>query len=252
MASGADIRAALGADLATPTTSQPSARPVPSSKPQKAPTFKPRRFKKPPLRARVRSAHWTYEPSATHSRQDKLAFRRWRRETGPEGASQPDDRFAKYNVAPEIPTYDLEFYEKDLADSDWSKDETDYLMETYSECSGKWPVIVDRYESEKPRSMEDLKARFYAVSMKTLSRQTPISSMTGPEYDLYETLKSFDPHKEASRKKLAEGHLSRPRNEVDEETVLLGELQRIMLHQSTLDAEREVSRLPHVSRFMPS
>ncbi|RMY54648.1 hypothetical protein D0864_13913 [Hortaea werneckii] len=112
-------------------------------------------------------------------------------------------------------------------------------METYRECSGKWPVIIDRYESERPRSMEDLKARFYFISSRILSHQTPISSMTGPEYDLYETLKSFDPQKEGSRKKLAEGHLSRSRSEVDEETVLLGELQRIMLHQSTLDAERE-------------
>lgn len=169
-------------------------------------------------------------------------MRRWNREAPPLPDSQSSERFAKYNVVPEVPTYTPELYEKDLTDPSWTKDETDYLMETYQECSGKWPVIIDRYESERPRTMEDLKARFYFISSRILSHQTPISSMTGPEYDLYETLKSFDPHREGSRKKLAEGHLSRSRSEVDEETVLLGELQRIMLHQSTLDAEREVSK----------
>lgn len=169
-------------------------------------------------------------------------MRRWNREAPALPDSQSSERFSKYNVVPEVPSYTPELYEKDLVDPSWTKDETDYLMETYRECSGKWPLIIDRYESERPRTMEDLKARFYFISSRILSHQTPISSMTGPEYDLYETLKSFDPQKEASRKKLAEGHLSRSRSEVDEETVLLGELQRIMLHQSTLDAEREVSK----------
>jgi len=63
--------------------------------------------------------------------------------------------------------------------------------------------------------------------------------MTQPEFSLYDTLKKFDPAKEAARKRLAEGHLQRRQDEVDEETVLLSELQRIMLNQATLDSERE-------------
>ncbi|RMY74757.1 hypothetical protein D0863_03033 [Hortaea werneckii] len=245
MASGADIRAALGADFTPGPSQQAGSRPTQHAQQASsrhrpsAPIIKPRRFKKPPLRSRVRSAHWTCEPSPTVTHQDKLPLRRWNREAPPLPDSQSSERFSKYNVVPEVPTYTPELYEKDLTDPSWTKDETDYLMETYQECSGKWPVIIDRYESERPRTMEDLKARFYFISSRILSHQTPISSMTGPEYDLYETLKSFDPHREGSRKKLAEGHLSRSRSEVDEETVLLGELQRIMLHQSTLDAERE-------------
>ena len=90
--------------------------------------------------------------------------------------------------------------------------------------------------------MEDLKSRFYSVSATLLSLNTPITSMTAPEYSLFETLSNFNPAQEASRKKLAEGHLYRRQNEVDEESVLLSELQRIMLNQATVDNEREELR----------
>lgn len=140
----------------------------------------------------------------------------------------------------DVPTYDSDIYEKHLANPDWTPEETTRLVEAYRECNGKWPVIADQYVSDRDRTVEDLKARFYKISATILALKTPISSMTGPEYSLYDTFSTFNPRQEADRKKLAEGHLYRRQNEVDEETVLLGELQRIMLNQSTLDGEREV------------
>ena len=138
--------------------------------------------------------------------------------------------------------YDDETYEKQLTHSEWSKEETDYLVDVYRECHGKWPVIIDHYtyDGGSDRSMEDLKSRFYSISATLLQLNSPITSMTAPEYTLYETLSTFNPAQEASRKKLAEGHLLRRQNEVDEESVLLSELQRIMLNQASVDSEREV------------
>ena len=183
---------------------------------------------------------------ASSARSDDLKFRRWQR--APTGGSNPNDspyhdKFARYNVQPDVPTYDDETYEKHLIHQEWSKEETDYLIDIYRECSGKWPVIVDHYwydGGSGERSMEDLKSRFYGVSAALLQLNTPITSMTAPEYNLFETLQNFNAAQEASRKKLAEGHIYRRQNEVDEETVLLSELQRIMLNQATLDNEREV------------
>jgi len=243
MTSKSDIQAVFGDEVpfqSRPTPAPARTRTQPTATPQ---AIQPRRFKKPSLRARGRPAHWTYATSTPATRRDQLNLRRWRRETHASSTTPPQtaDRFAKYDVAVSVPAYDPDTYDNHLTHSDWTKDDTDSLVEIYRDCNGKWPVIVDRYTSTTPRTMEDLKWRYYAISSKLLSIQTPITSMTGPEYDLYHMLQSFDPLKEASRKKLAEGHLSRPRNEVDEETVLLGELQRIMLHQATLDAEREVS-----------
>lgn len=150
------------------------------------------------------------------------------------------DRFQKYDIQPDVPDYDDEIYERQLTHADWTKEETDHLVDVYRACNGKWPVIADHYSLGKPRSMEELKARFYGISASMLSLRTPITSMTAPEYTLYETLNNFDARREADRKKLAEGHLFRLKDQVDEETVLLGELQRIMLNQANLDSEREV------------
>jgi DNA methyltransferase 1-associated protein 1 len=181
---------------------------------------------KPPAR-RIRG-------SAARWNQTAGPYKRWVRQ-----ADGKPPSYEKYDVVVPAPKYDDATYESHLTHADWSKEETDYLMDLYRHCYGKWPVIIDEYFYGNPRTMEDLKSRFYNVQATLLALQTPITSMTASEYELYQTLKNFDPLKEASRKKLAEGHLKRPRNEVDEETTLLTELQRIMLNQASLDADRE-------------
>ncbi|KAK5163743.1 swr complex subunit [Saxophila tyrrhenica] len=187
--------------------------------------------------ARRRPASWRTTTTTT-----TRPGRRWER-VDTRGNERASD-FTHYNTKPEIPTYDDATYEQHLTHPHWTKGETDYLLETYLESNGKWPVIIDRYSYPEGsnRSMEELKSRFYQISATILQLRTPITSMTAPEYSLYETLSNFNPKQEASRKQLAEGHLSRPQNEVDEEGVLLSELQRIMLNQATLDNEREELR----------
>ncbi|KAK0336955.1 swr complex subunit [Friedmanniomyces endolithicus] len=200
----------------------------------------PRRWKKSQFRVHSRPTHWSAEDTPIPARRDQLQARRWRRAIQPPNdVAPPSAKFAKYNIEPVVPTYDADVYEQHLTHADWTRGDTDHLVATYRECNGKWPVIVDHYESERRRSMEELKARFYSLSKTLLALGTPISSMGGPEWGLHETLRDFEPTREASRKRLAEGHMQRRQEEVDEETVLLSELQRIMLHQATLDNERE-------------
>lgn len=153
-------------------------------------------------------------------------------------ASTENVSFAKYNVEPEAPNFSDSQYEEHLKDANWSLEESRYLVDTYKECNGKWTVIIDRYD-RPDRSMEDLKARFYTISAVMLQLETPIQSMTAPQYKMYETLKEFNPKQEMSRKRLAEGHLHRKKDEVDEEAVLLAELQRIMANQESVDSLRE-------------
>ena len=214
---------------------------------REAPKVPPRRYKKSLFRSRGRVARWTHQSSAAApNRVDELQFWRWVRATAASTQSDTplDSRVARYDVKTEVPTYDEEIYEKHLTHNEWTKEETDYLVDVYRECNGKWPVIIDHYSYADPenRSMEDLKARFYTVSAVILQLNTPITSMTAPEYTLYETLSNFNPGQEISRKKLAEGHLQRRQAEVDEESVLLSELQRIMLNQASVDSERDVSK----------
>ncbi|KAJ9619520.1 swr complex subunit [Taxawa tesnikishii (nom. ined.)] len=162
-------------------------------------------------------------------------------------------QYAKYNIEVEVPTYTEELYNAQLQDPDWTKEETDYLISLVKDYGRKWAVVTDRYDfaptslsggqtQPRSRSMEDLKARFYTVSAKCLAQDVPISSMTGPQYTLYSILTSFNPVQETSRKQLAEGHLKRTPDEVAEEATLLSELQRIMINQASLEAERREIR----------
>lgn len=192
------------------------------------------------IRGRGRPAHWTSQASGVPTRSDDLQLRRWHRAALAAEPLSATDKLSKYNIQINVPTYDVETYEKHLSHAEWTKEETDHLVELYQECNGKWAVVIDRYQHGQERTMEDLKSRFYSISAIILSIDTPITSMTASEYTLYETLSNFNARQETSRKKLAEGHLHRHQHEVDEETVLLGELQRIMLNQAKLESEREV------------
>lgn len=210
------------------------------------------------------------------ARDDGLVLQHWQRKQAAkprpaepiEGEAAPEEekdtqtgekeyQFAKYNIQIEAPTYTEEQYAAQLHDPDWTKEETDYLVGLVKDYAQKWPVVVDRYDfapetkdeqdgttesAVKQRSMEDLKARYYTVSAKVLAHHTPISSMTGPQYSLYKVLTDFSAVQETNRKKLVEGHLYRSQAEVDEETTLLAELQRIMINQQQLDNDRRQIR----------
>ena len=189
-------------------------------------TFKRARVSRPP-------SHW--ERTAIGNRDDLPALQHWQK-----ASAEPVD-FTKYNVQPEIPKFDWDTYNSHLKYENWTYEDTSYLVNLYKDCSGRWPVIIDRCNLPD-RSMEDLKTRFYRVSATLLQLATPISSMTAPEYKMYETLNNFNPQQELSRKRLAEGHLQRRQDEVDEEAVLLAELQRIMANQASLDESREELR----------
>lgn len=237
------------------------------------------KYKQRPRRTH-KAAPWEFVPFFNQARDDALVLQHWQPKKAavaaptaaetpevteepavPEKKKEPepkqqDYKFAKYNVQVEVPEYDEAVYEAHLKDDNWTKEETDYLVSLVKEYSQKWPVVVDRYEYSPPphnddstqtqeakqRSMEDLKARYYTVSARALAQKTPIASMDGKQYSLYQTLTNFDPVKETERKELAGTHLKRSQAQVEEEAVLLSELQRIMINQQALENERKEIR----------
>ncbi|KAL1302262.1 hypothetical protein AAFC00_002683 [Neodothiora populina] len=244
------------------------------------------RFKQRPRRSH-RAAPWILEPFANQARDDNLLLYHWARKQvakpkhADSTASEPDTaaaaaaaaantaaaershvqshakedyKFAKFNVSVDAPEYSDELYNAQLQDPDWTKEETDYLVDLVKEYGQKWAVVVDRYDFKptktedgaevavKQRSMEYLKQRYYNVRAKVLAHNIPISSMNLSDYALYQTLQSYNPSAEMNRKKLAQAHLCRSPAEVDEETALLAELQRIMINQQRLENERKEIR----------
>lgn len=174
-----------------------------------------------------------------------------------------DNFFSKYNVQVPVPSYTAEQYEEKLKVEGWTKEETDHLLELCQEFDLRWIVIADRWDdspatprakenieprastdamevdgtevSQKtrltPRTMEELKARYYQVAAKMLETQIPASNMTQVEFQLWEKMRNFDAKSEATRKDLAEKLFDRTKDEAEEEKVLLEELRRITMNE---------------------
>ncbi|KAL9090046.1 MAG: hypothetical protein Q9159_002214 [Coniocarpon cinnabarinum] len=217
---------------------------------------------------------WRMAPFKNDARTDGLLLRHWHRLADDQAIlehgvheskeqmeqmhleTQEPYRFAKYNQSVSAPDFSHEEYEEHLKSDRWTEDETRYLLRTYDNFSGKWPLISDRYEwtlandssaQHVQRRMEDLKQRFFVVSAKVLSLRRPLSQMTDSEYRDHDVMMKFNPQHEMTRKKIKEQQMTRSQEEQKEEQYLLAELKRIYAHQERFDAElRELrTRIDH-------
>ncbi|KAI0445281.1 hypothetical protein F4803DRAFT_196556 [Xylaria telfairii] len=176
-----------------------------------------------------------------------------------------DSGFAKFNVQVDIPQYSEDQYNSNLVNDDWTKHETDYLFSLARDFDLRWPLIWDRYDympqllghikeekdadgtdpdtamipTPKPRTMEDLKKRYYEVAAKMMAVQKPVQYMTQAEFSLHEVMANFNPATEIQRKKFAEDALGRSIDEAREEEQLLIEVRRIVARQQRLNQDRQ-------------
>lgn len=234
-------------------------------------------FKKRRFANRKPASRWDLRSFKNSARKDQtLILRHWRRkeekaedalgETTQDNGGQPkegeleDSAFAKYNVQVSTPQYSDDQYRQSLQNADWSKEETDYLLDLAQSFDLRWPLIWDRYEWNPPatngeanddgdeskaivpasrsRTMEDLKARYYDVASKMMAAQKPVQYMTQPEFALHETMAHFNPQQERLRKEFALNALTRSREEAREEESLLLEIKRIMARSERFNEER--------------
>lgn len=214
-------------------------------------------------------------PFINPARNDGLILRHWKRVTPPavaanrvegeDGSEQAqaeekkieETPFARYNIKAQLPRrYTDEEYDKLLQSDDWSREETDYLMDTVQEFDLRWVVIADRYDyrpgaagltgddkalvpAGRHRTMEDMKARYYTIAYRMLELEHPLSEMSAEEFDTYEKMRKFDPEREKTRKELAMAQLNRSKDEVAEERLLLEELKRIVNNENNFNEERK-------------
>ncbi|KAI4197303.1 MAG: hypothetical protein LQ348_002178 [Seirophora lacunosa] len=236
------------------------------------------KYKEKPKRIQ-RPRHWELTPFGNRARKDGLVLRHWRWRddqninafpTTPADSNaaseEQDDRpkpasdypYAKFNIRVDRPDYNEEQYNTKLKSPDWTKDETDYLMDLAYEFDLRWAVIADRYDytptppepvqdgdamaitpRTKHRTMEDLKARYYQVAAVAMTLTNPLTSMSESEFAIHERMTKFDPVLETKRKQFAEGLLSRSQDEVQEEEMLLAELKRIVKNEEKFMQERQ-------------
>ena len=218
-------------------------------------------------------------PFTNPSRDDGLVLRHWRKKKEPHGITpgpatpadtemggvvknEPEskptvaDNFARFNIKISGPEYTEEEYDAHLRSDGWTKEETDYLVNLVMDFDLRWIVIGDRYDyhphepdpegdamaistAVQPRTMEDMKARYYDVAANMMALHHPLASMSTSEFDLHEKMTKYNSVQETTRKKLAEALLSRSPEDIREEEILLGELKRIVTNEERLAQERK-------------
>ncbi|PWA84096.1 myb-like transcription factor family protein [Artemisia annua] len=113
---------------------------------------------------------WEWLSFTNSARKDNLELYHWVRVvngTPPTG----DYSFAKYNKSVDVIKYTDEEYEKHLTDSTWTKEETDQLFDLCERFDLRFVVIADRFPT--PRTVEELKNRYYSVSRAILIARAP-------------------------------------------------------------------------------
>ncbi|KAJ9607522.1 swr complex subunit [Cladophialophora chaetospira] len=221
--------------------------------------------------------HWEERTFQHGGRSDGLVLRHWKRSIPGSNARAPvvangsadvemtddaktvqelkfEDEYPshKWNVKVQAPAYTDEQYDNMLRSEDWTRQETDYLIDLCREYDLRWIIIADRYNPSDipsltpapqpveppstdvvtkphypPRAMEALKQRYYAIAASLMEQTTPASTMTATEFQLWEKMRTFDAKTETMRKAMAEKLFERTKDEADEERILLEELHRI-------------------------
>lgn len=234
--------------------------------------FKPK-FK----RRKEKVKQWRWTPFLNSAREDTqiddetpeinhgLILHHWapaRSSTAPDSVS-PEDAdidtkytYAEFNTNSGVYSYSNDEYIQHLRDDDWTKEETDYLMDLCAAYDLRFVVIHDRYDwasaqaqyltgsssganlqSVKERSMEDLKARYYAICRRLI--RSRISSDDLETRQMLLSTYAFDKQREVERKKAVARLYTRTPEQLAEEEALYVEIRRIEQNEAKYASERE-------------
>lgn len=163
---------------------------------------------------------WRWMPFTNPARSDGAVFHHWRRQED----ECKDYTFSKFNKTIQVPVYSEQEYHQYLARDDWSQDETAHLFDLCRRFDLRWHVIFDRFEHarfprEKPRTLEDIKDRYYSVC-NNLGKARKQSGETFEEF-------VFDSDHERRRRQQLRRLYARTEEQIEEETLLVEELKRI-------------------------
>lgn len=182
---------------------------------------------------------WKWVPFENGAREDGLKLYHWvRGEPGTEEYS-----FAKLNQKIKMIDFTQEEYDRLLQDDDWTYEETKYLFQLCEDYELRWIVVHDRYHGTKPRSVEDLKARYYSINRILLREKQNEDLLTPDEEENYKQMNYSKEH-EQKRKEHLERLLSRSPAEVAEEEALVIESRKLEAAAERMLQERsELLRL---------
>ncbi|KAK9076533.1 hypothetical protein SSX86_004867 [Deinandra increscens subsp. villosa] len=165
---------------------------------------------------------WEWLSFTNSARKDDLKLYHWVRVvngTPPTG----DYSFAKYNKSVDVIKYTDEEYEKHLTDPTWTKEETDQLFDLCERFDLRFVVIADRFPS--PRSVEELKNRYYSVSRAILTARAPSPADVSGHPLVKEP---YNMSQEIERKRALSMVLSQTKHQERKDAEILSEAKKIM------------------------
>lgn len=174
--------------------------------------------KRPPSDEKVT---WQWLPFTNSARKDNLQLYHWVRVVNgvpPTG----DYPFAKYNKSVDVVKYTDEEYEKHLTDPKWTKEETDLLFDLCQRFDLRFVVIADRFPS--PRTVEELKDRYYSVSRAILIARAPFPTDVAGHPLAKEP---YNAQQETDRKRALSMVLSQTKQQERKDAEVLAEAKRI-------------------------
>lgn len=193
-----------------------------------------------PLRPKFRRKErkpqsWKWQPFENQARSDGLKLSHW-------APQQNDDDstpypFAAFNTSSGIYSYSNDEYQQHLKDDDWTKEDTDHLIDLCQAYDLRFGVIADRWEAKRPRSIEDLKARYYAICRRLIRSRISVEDMDSRQQLL--ATYSFDKQREVERKRLVQKLFTRTPAQLAEEEALYVEARRLEQNEAKFAADRE-------------
>ena len=194
--------------------------------------------KKEPTKKFRGKISYEWRPFTNPSRNDDLQLSHWVKcytsaatNTKTIPAEQDGYPFAKYNKRPNVLRYNEEEWKSLVKpDPEWTKEETDYLLDLIEMLDMRWLAVADRYEftddkgNKKERSVEDIKGRYYDVA-----RQLMIGREGGTTGIANHVLikHPFDAQHERRRKAGLEEYLKRSPEDEEAEDEILAQAAKI-------------------------
>lgn len=177
-------------------------------------------YKQPKARLRNCVRKWKWKEFLNSARTDNANFYHWRLATD----ETIDYPFAKFNKKIQLPVYNDQEYKENLEDDNWTKEETDYLMELCKTYDLRFYIIHDRWDESKgkARTIDEIKDRYYRINGLLEKLRHP---------DDNKEIFVFDLEHETKRREQLRKLFSRTKEQIDEEAYLIEELKKIEIRK---------------------
>lgn len=174
---------------------------------------------------------WKWMEFVNPARKDNCRLYHWRRVMDA-GREYP---FAKFNKSVVVASYTDQEYVQYLQVENWTRAETDHLIDLCKRFDLRFVIIQDRWDREMftvSRSVEDLKERYYSIcnilAKAKAASTTTVSTIAGVQSKSNDPkLRPYDAEHERRRKEQLIKLYNRTPEQIEEEQNLQEELRKI-------------------------